>query len=93
MVMALTLLIHHTEIVTSSASNIFQSKSLQYQDYLQNNFDGTINQSNPLAQIYFSSKSNNEVYTLKEMLQQPDKDQFVAAMEKEVTSMFSHKIW
>ena len=57
------------------------------------NFDGTPNAMSPLAQIYTTSKSNNEVYNIKEMLQQPDKDKFIEAMNQEVSSMFKEGIW
>merc|ERR1711944_286381 len=93
MVMASTAFIPSTEATDTIPSRCFQTKSRQYQDFLQNNFDGTTNSSSPLAQIYMSSKANNEVYTLKEMLMQPDKELFMEAMEKEVSSMFQHKIW
>ena len=43
--------------------------------------------------MYMSSKANNEVYTLKEMLQQPDRKKFIEAMEAEVQSMFDEGIW
>ena len=40
-----------------------------------------------------TSQINNEVYNLKKMLQQPDKDQFAEAMKKEVQSLLDEKIW
>ena len=46
-----------------------------------------------MAPIYLSGKANNEVYTFKEILKQPDKDQFEIAMYKEVQSMFDNDIW
>ena len=64
-----------------------------YDDFLEANFDGTQNSNSPLAQIYLSGKADNEVYTFKEMLKQPDKDQFEIAMYKEVQSMFDNDIW
>ena len=39
-----------------------------YQRFLAQNFDGTANNLSPIAQPYFSSQANNEVYTLREML-------------------------
>ena len=36
---------------------------------------------------------NNEMYTLKEMLQQPDRKHFEQAMYEEVTAMFKDSIW
>ena len=41
-----------------------------------------------LSQVYCTSQANNEVYNLREMLAQPDKQDFVKAMEDEV-----EKIW
>ena len=76
-----------------STIKCFQARKIAYQDYLDLNFDNTPNQISPLAQIYLSSKANNEVYNLKEMLQQPDRDDFIKAMEKEVASMFEEGIW
>ena len=64
-----------------------------YDDFLEANFDGTQNSTSPLAQIYLSGKADNEVYTFKEMLKQPDRDQFESAMYKEVQSMFDNNIW
>ena len=40
-----------------------------------------------------TSQANNETYTLKEMLQQPDRDDFEEAMRIEVASLFKKKIW
>ena len=40
-----------------------------------------------------SSQSNNENYTIKEILAQPDKADFLKAMELEVASMFRDNIW
>ena len=91
--MALTAFIRLTEVITSHASRYFKTKSTQYQDFLPYNFDATANHTSPLAQIYLSSKWNNEVFTLKEILQQPDKAHFVEARGGEVSSMFRHKIW
>ena len=39
------------------------------------------------------SHANNETYTLKEALQQPDRDDFMGAMRKEVASLFEKDIW
>ena len=40
-----------------------------YEDYLDLNFDGTHNSMSIIGKIYLSGKVNNEVYTLKEMIQ------------------------
>ena len=88
MVMALTTFVRSTEAIANHTVKSFQAKVTEYNDFLQNNFDGTTNYTSPMAQIYLSSKSNNEVFTLKKMLQEPDKEHFIAAMEEEVASMF-----
>ena len=64
-----------------------------YNNFLELNFDGTQNSISPLAQIYLSGKVDNEVYNFNEMLKQPDRVQFEAAMYKEVKSMFDNDIW
>ena len=78
---------------SNAIADILRSTVAGYQDYLDQNIDSTPNHLNPLAQAYIALQSNNEVYTLKQMLQQPDREQFVAAMQKEVESMFSEGIW
>ena len=65
---------------------------VEYGDYLERSFDGTNHKINPLAQIYMTSKANNECYNLKEMLKEPDRDLFTKAMEKEVASLFKEEI-
>ena len=55
-----------------------------YDNFLELNFDGTQNSISPLAQIYLSGKLGNKVYNFTEMLKQPDKVHFEAAMFKEV---------
>ena len=71
----------------------FRSRVAGYKAFLDDNFDGTANTRSPLAQAYFSSQANNEVYTFREMLLQPDRDDFIKAMEVEVASMFDENIW
>ena len=75
------------------AANCFQSRMIEYEDYLDRNFDGTRNSTHPLAQVYITSKANNEVYTLKEMLKEPDRIEFLKAMKSEVSSLFDEQIW
>ena len=55
------------------------------------NFDGSENLSHPFA--FASTLSDNELYTLKEMLRQPDVSSFVAAMREEVTAHESNDHW
>ena len=49
----------------SSLAQCYQAKQIEYQDFLEMNFDGTPNSMSPLAQIYTTSKSNNEVYNIR----------------------------
>ena len=79
--------------VVDIATSRIHSTITDYHDYLNRNLDGSPNQIGPLAQAYLSSTNDNEVYTLKQMLQQPDRDRFVEAMQKEVTSMFESGIF
>ena len=43
--------------------------------------------------IYQSFLANNETYTLKEILKEPEREKFVETMRGEVESMFSEGIW
>ena len=74
-------------------AHCYQTRMIEYEDFLESNYDGTRNTTNPLAQVYLTSKANNEVYTLKEMLAQPDRSEFLKAMKDEVQSFFDEKIW
>ena len=64
-----------------------------YDEYLDLNFDGTQNSMSILGNIYLSGKINNEIYTLKKMIQQPDRKHFEQAMFEEVKAMFDNAIW
>ena len=75
------------------ATKCFQTKLIHYQDHLDQNYDGTPNRTSPLVEANLASQNNNEVYTLKQILQQPDRDHFIEAMREEVRSIFREKIW
>ena len=92
-VLAMSAFVTNSPSVTAFSAKCFQSRVIEYNDFLERNFDGSSNQTSPLAQIYLSSQANNETYTLKEMVREPDKDKFIEAMEDEVASMFQEKIW
>ena len=64
-----------------------------YDEYLDLNFDGTQNSMSILGNIYLSGKVNNEIYTLKEMMQQPDRKHFEQVLFEEVKAMFDNAIW
>ena len=98
MIMALTAFASSTSSIVNSniastSIHCYQTRVIEYNDFLETNFDGSINQLNPLAQIYQTSLSSNEVYNLKEMMQEPDRERFEVAMHKEVSSMFEENIW
>ena len=78
-----------TTFATECHHNIVES----YDNYLDKCFDGTDNRGSILSEVYYTSQANNEVYNLREMIAQPDKHDFVRAMEEEVESMFREKIW
>ena len=48
------------------------------------------NLRNPMA---FSSRLDNETYTFREMLKQPDASDFVCAMDKEISTHELHDRW
>ena len=74
-------------------AHCYQARRIAYNDFLDTNFDGTPNHLSPLAQIYATSKTDNETYHLGEMLKQPDRHEFLKAMQAEVEAMFKQKIW
>ena len=80
-VMALSAFIQTSQSYVASAttqvSHCYQARAVKYGDYLERNFDGKNNNTSPLAQIYMTSQANNECYNLKEMLKEPDRDQFM----------------
>ena len=43
--------------------------------------------------MYLSGNITNEIYTLKEMRQQPDRHYFEEVMREEVKAMFDNEIW
>lgn len=72
----------------------FSSQIVLYQEFIDRNFDGTLNSIHPLSLAYLSkSVSGNEVYTYDQMLTQDNKKEFEKAMFKEVQAMFDNKIW
>ena len=78
--------------ISSTTANIYHKCVDGYDDYLDLNFDGTNNSTSILGQIYLSGKMNNEIYTLKEMMKQPDRKNFEEAMHKKVQDMFDNQI-
>ena len=87
--LAMSAIATSTSPVVKAVDNQVQATMSDYRDHLDHNLDGSPNRIGPLAQAYLASATNNEVYTLKQMLQQPDRDLFIQAMQKEVESMFA----
>ena len=56
---------------SSNISHCYQSRVIEYEDFLDRNCDGSNNRTSLLAHIYMTSHANNKVYNLKEMLKQP----------------------
>ena len=71
----------------------FQAQKESFSEYLEQNLDGTYNRISIIGQMFVAGKTNNETYTFKEMLKQPDKIEFLRAMKKEVQAMFDDDIW
>eukprot|EP00957_Ditylum_brightwellii_P171525 13058082-Ditylum_brightwellii.AAC.1 len=63
-----------------------------YSEFLESNYDGTCNQLSIIGQM-LATKISNKMYTLKEMMKQPDRVDFEKAMYKEVKHMFDNKVW
>ena len=93
MTLALTAFTSSTTRMIDSSVHCYQTRIIEYIGLLETNFDGSSSQLSPFVQIHLASQSNNEAYNLREMLQQPDKDEFIEAMKKEVGSLFKEKIW
>ena len=67
------------------------SKFVYHTHLINEHFDGTLNYINPMA--YAADISDNETYTFKEMLQQPDKNDFILAMMKEIQDHEKREHW
>eukprot|EP00957_Ditylum_brightwellii_P158952 12098205-Ditylum_brightwellii.AAC.1 len=65
---------------------------VSYQEFLEINFDGTHNNFSIIGQI-FAAELSDENYTLKELMQQPDRKDFEAVMFIEVKHMIGNKVW
>ena len=54
--------------------------------------DGTLNSINPILQV-FGSVTDNETYTYKAVIEQPDFQDFIKAMEVEIEDHTNCKHW
>ena len=91
MTLAFAVFVTPIALATETASHRYKAIEVEYDDYLERNFDGSNNLISPFSQIYLTSKTNNEIYTLKDMLWDPDKLDFVKVKKKEVSSLFNEK--
>jgi len=86
MVTSICIGLHSSYIPTS-----FTTKAMNHLERINKIFDGTINETHPLALA--TSLSDNETYTFREMLQQPDREQFMEAMIKEIRTHEENDHW
>ncbi len=68
------------EMVSKIRTN--QEKLMGYEMAVDLNVDGSINQMHPLS--FATSKAGNEVYYFSQAMKEPDRDEFIKAMVKEV---------
>ena len=93
MILALTAFTSSATNIIDSSVHCYRTREIQYDDFLEPNFDGSTNELNPQAEIYITTQSNNESYNLKEMMQQQDRRYFENIVHDEVSSMFRKDIW
>lgn len=65
MILDLTAFTSSTTRMIDSSVHCYQTKIIEYKDFLETIFDGSTNHLSPFAQIYLTSRSNNETYNLK----------------------------
>jgi hypothetical protein len=73
-----------------SDSSLMVSKAVFHTEQLNKHFDGTLNK---LHHAVLMAAADNDTYTLKEMLLQDDKNDFIVAMQKEVNDHESRNHW
>ena len=78
------------DVYTTSA---YSSLLKGYDDYLDLNFDEATNSIIILGKIHLSGKINIEIYTLKEIMQYPDRAHSEKDFFEEVKAMFVNNIW
>jgi len=76
-VLAMAAFVSITPLISAYSTSCFQSRVISYNDFSGWNFDGSANQISHMAQICLTSQSHNETYTIKEMVKQPEKGNFV----------------
>ena len=76
--------------VSAAASSAYST--MAYVSDLTKNPDGTINHLNPITQA-FNSVQDNDTYTYKQAMEQPDYFEFVKAMKKEIDDHHDQQHW
>ena len=71
----------------------YASRSMRYFERVNTHFDGTINQLHAMTAVFAAECGHNDVYTFKEMLQQPDAGDFINAMQKEIDTHSNRAHW
>jgi hypothetical protein len=69
----------------------YQSKIMHYDESVELNVDGSINQSHPLS--FATTTSNNEAYHFHQAMQEDDREQFIEAMVKELNDHTINNHW
>ena len=67
-------------------------KKIQMMENLNRLIDGTLNSISPILQV-FGSVTDNETYTYKAVMEQPDFHNFIKAMEVEIEDHTSRQHW
>ena len=67
------------------------SKAVAHISIVRQHFDGTLNYLYPMA--FATENSDNDTYTVKQMLQQDDVGDFIVAMQKEIHDHESRNHW
>ena len=82
-----------TALVTPHVShpNSIFNQTFNHWEKVNQHFDGTLNDFHPLA--FVSTATDNESYTVKQMLQQEDAPSFIEAMKKEVEDHEKREHW
>ncbi len=82
-----------TALITSHVShpNSIFNRTFNQWEKVNQHFDGTLNDFHPLA--FVSNSTDNETYTVKQMLQQEDAPSFIEAMKKEVEDHERREHW
>eukprot|EP00957_Ditylum_brightwellii_P106617 8134314-Ditylum_brightwellii.AAC.1 len=87
----LSVALHITTVIQHQIHQCYQSYKENYYEYIDSNFDSSLNRV-PIIGQHFSAELNNECYTSKDMMKQPNREDFEVAMHKEVKHMFDYQV-